>query len=158
MAGPRGALRGPRCDSRLEFAADVTGDSLYAVSLLRPQAGERRWTALGTDDNAPHRVFPDVSGYAVGTALELLAVVKDGVGTTWDNPRAPTRFDDFGAVFEIPLADPAASLNYIIHQPSGDSVPATREPGGDRSFVPAVSGEVWVLSGDPTIHTSRPAT
>ena len=63
---------------------------------------------------------------------------------------------DFGAVFEIPLADPAASLNYIIHQPSGDSVPATREPGGDRSFVPAVSPEVWIVSGDPTIHTSRP--
>ena len=82
--------------------------------------------------------------------------IADGVGTAWDQPRAPTRFDDFGAVFEIPLADPAASLNYIIHQPSGDSVPATREPGGDRSFVPAVSPEVWVVSGDPTIHTSRP--
>ncbi len=61
-----------------------------------------------------------------------------------------------GAVFKIPLADPAASLNYVIHQPSGDSVPATREPGGDRSFVPAVSPEVWVVSGDPTIHTSKP--
>jgi hypothetical protein len=150
-------------------------------------------------------VYPDVSGYAVGTSLELAAVVRDnaghlstaraattvvapagggglatlhyhrddgdyagwglhlwgdaiaeGVGTTWDNPRPPMRFDGFGAVFEIPLADPAASLNYIIHQPSGDSVPATREPGGDRSFVPAVSPEVWVVSGDPTIHTSKP--
>jgi alpha-amylase len=196
----------PQVSGRPEVDADVTGGSLYAVSFYARPAGEHRWTALGTDDNAPYRVFPDVSGYAVGTALELLAVVKDGaghvasarasttvaaapggggglatlhyrradgiyanwglhlwgdaiadgVGTTWDQPRAPTRFDDFGAVFEIPLADPAASLNYIIHQPSGDSVPTTREPGGDRSFVPAVSREVWVVSGDATIHTSRP--
>jgi alpha-amylase len=35
-------------------------------------------------------------------------------------------------------------------------VPTTREPGGDRSFVPAVSPEVWVVSGDPTIHTTQP--
>jgi alpha-amylase len=196
----------PQVSGRPEVTATVTGDSLYAVSFYARPAGERRWTALGTDDSAAYRVFPDVSGYAVGTALELLAVVKDGaghvasargsttvaaapgggggvatlhyhradgnytgwglhlwgdaiadgVGTTWESPRAPTRFDDFGAVFEIPLSDPAASLNYIIHQPSGDSVPATREPGGDRSYVPAVSPEVWVVSGDPTIHTSRP--
>jgi alpha-amylase len=209
MSAPGIALTvAPQVSGRPEVAAQVAGDSLYAVSFYARRAGERRWTALGTDDNAPYRVFPDVSGYAVGTELELLAVVKDGaghvasarasttvaaapgggggvatlhyhradgnytgwglhlwgdaiadgVGTTWDSPRAPTRFDEFGAVFEIPLADPAASLNYIIHQPSGDSVPATREPGGDRSFVPAVSPEVWVVSGDPTIHTTPPAT
>jgi alpha-amylase len=191
---------------RPEVAADVTGDSLYQVSFYATSGG--RLTPLGTDDNAPYRVFPDLSAYAPGTSLRLLAVAKDnaghvstahatttvvaaqgggggvatihyhradgnyagwglhlwgdaiaeGVGTTWDAPRAPTRTDDFGDVFEIPLADPAASLNYIIHQPSGDNVPTTREPGGDRSFVPAVSPEVWVLSGDPTIYTSRPPT
>ena len=43
---------------------------------------------------------------------------------TWDKPRAPTRTDDFGLVFEIPLADAAASVNYIIHKPLGDSGPA----------------------------------
>ena len=190
--------------ARPQVAADVSGNSLYQVSFYARPAGGG-WTLLGTDDNAPYRVYPDVSGYAVGTSLELAAVARDnaghvsaaratttvvaptgggglatlhyhrddgnyagwglhlwgdsiaeGVGTTWDSPRPPTRFDDFGAVFEIPLADPAASLNYIIHQPSGDSVPTTREPGGDRSFVPAVNPEVWVVSGDPTIHTSRP--
>ena len=196
----------PRVSGRPEVAADVDGRSLYQVSFYARTAADERWRLLGTDDNRPYRVFPDVSGYAAGTRLSLLAVVRDnaghvssaraattvvappqgsagvatlhyrradgayagwglhlwgdalaeGVGTSWDQPRPPTRFDDFGAVFEIPLADPAASLNYIIHQPSGDSVPATREPGGDRSFVPAVSPEVWVVSGDPTIHTTRP--
>ena len=82
--------------------------------------------------------------------------IADGVGTTWDKPRAPTRTDDFGLVFEIPLADAAASVNYIIHKPSGDSVPDSREPGGDRSFVPAVNREVWVVAGDPTIHPTPP--
>ncbi|HEX7300031.1 MAG TPA: alpha-amylase family glycosyl hydrolase [Solirubrobacteraceae bacterium] len=197
----------PEVSGRPEVDADVTGASLYQVSFYA-RAGSGPWKPLGTDDNAPYRVFPDLSGYTAGTSLSLLAVAKDnaghvsqaratttvvaapgggggtatihyhradgtyagwglhlwgdaiaeGVGTTWDSPRAPTRFDDFGAVFEIPLADPAASLNYIIHQPSGDSVPTTREPGGDRSFVPAVSPEVWVVSGDPTIHTTRPPT
>ena len=205
-AAPAIALKvAPEVSGRPEVKANVTGDSLYQVSFYA-RAGDGPWTPLGTDDNAPYRVFPDVSGYAVGTTLELLAVAKDnaghvssargsstvaaapgggggvatlhyhredgnytgwglhlwgdaiadGVGTTWDHPRAPTRFDDFGAVFEIPLADAAPALNYIIHQPAGDSVPTTREPGGDRSFVPAVSQEVWVVSGDPAIHTSRP--
>ena len=185
---------------RPEIDAAVHGTSLYQVSFYA------NGTLLGTDDSAPYRVFPDVSGYAPGTRLALMAVAKDnaghtsvargattivapptgsagtatihyrrsagdytgwglhlfgdaiadGVGTAWDSPRPLTRFDDFGAVFEIPLSDPAASLSYIIHQPSGDNVPATREPGGDRSFVPAVSPEVWVNQGDATIHTTRP--
>jgi alpha-amylase len=206
-AAPALTLRvDPQVTGRPEVAAELTGDSLYQVSFYA-RKGSGPWTPLGTDDNAPYRVFPDLSGYAPGTALTLLAVAKDnaghvsqaratttvvapqgggagvatihyrrgdgnyagwglhlwgdaiaeGVGTTWDSPRAPTRFDDFGAVFVIPLADPAASLNYIVHQPSGDNVPTTREPGGDRSFVPAVSPEVWVVSGDPTIHTTPPS-
>jgi alpha-amylase len=205
QAAPAIALRvDPQVSGRPQVAADVSGDSLYQVSFHARTAGGR-WTLLGTDDNAPYRVYPDLSGYAVGTSVELAAVVRDnaghvsaaratttvvapagggglatihyhrddgnyagwglhlwgdaiaeGVGTTWDSPRPPTRFDGFGAVFEIPLADPTASLNYIIHQPNGDSVPATREPGGDRSFVPATSPDVWVVSGDPTIHTSKP--
>jgi hypothetical protein len=28
--------------------------------------------------------------------------------------------------------------------------------GGDRAFVPAISREVWLKQGDPTIYTSRP--
>jgi glycosidase len=196
----------PQVSGRPEVAAEVGGASLYQVSFYASAGGPL--TPLGTDDNAPYRVFPDLSSYAPGTTLRLLAVAKDnaghvataratttvvaaqgggggtaivhyhradnayagwglhlwgdaiaeGVGTAWDAPRPPTRTDDFGDVFEIPLADAAASLNYIIHQPSGDTVPTTREPGGDRSFVPAVSPEVWVVSGDPTIHTTRPPT
>jgi alpha-amylase len=204
-AAPAVALNvAAQVSGRPQVQADVNGASLYQVSFYA-RRGSGPWTPLGTDDNAPYRVFPDLSSYAPGTSLTFLAVAKDnaghvaqaratttvvaaqggggtatihyrradgnytgwglhlwgdaiaeGVGTTWDSPRPPTRFDAFGAVFEIPLADPAAALNYIIHQPSGDSVPTTREPGGDRSFVPAVSPEVWVIAGDATIHTTPP--
>jgi alpha-amylase len=82
--------------------------------------------------------------------------IADGVGTTWDHPRPPTRFDDFGAVFEIPLADAAPAVNYIIHKPAGDTVPTSREPGGDRAFSPEAHREIWVVAGDPTIHFTRP--
>ena len=190
--------------NRPEVSADVAPASLYQVSFYARTG--RHWKLLGTDDNAPYRVFPDVSGYEPGTTLRLKAVAKDvggrvgaarattevvappgggagiatihyhrpdgvyddwglhlwgdaiaeGVGTSWDSPRQPTRFDDFGAVFEIPLADAAAALNYIIHKPSGDTVPTSREPGGDRSFVPELHREVWVVAGDPTIHFTEP--
>jgi alpha-amylase len=35
-------------------------------------------------------------------------------------------------------------------------VPETREPGGDRSFVPLDSVNVWIKQGDPTVYTSKP--
>jgi len=76
--------------------------------------------------------------------------------TAWGAPRAPTAIDDFGARFEIPLVDDTKPLSYIIHLPGRDDVPTGREPGGDRSFIPVDSPEVWVVQGDPTIHTSRP--
>jgi alpha-amylase len=140
--------------TRLQLAA-VVKDNAGHVSVAR---GATTVTAAepgqaGTAVIHYHRADGDYAGWGLHLWGDAIA---DGAGTTWDAPRAPTRFDAFGAVFEIPLADPAASLNYIIHQPSGDSVPATREPGGDRSFVPAVSPEVWVVNGDPTIHTSPP--
>ena len=133
------------------MAKDNAGHTSFAsatTTVVAPQGG-----GAGNATLHYHRddgVYTDWGLHLWGDAI------AEGVGTSWDKPRAPTRFDDFGAVFEIPLADAAAALNYIIHKPSGDSVPSTREPGGDRAFVPAVSREVWINSGDPTIHTTRP--
>ena len=63
-----------------------------------------------------------------------------------------------GACYEIPLVDDTKAVNFIMHQPGGDTVPTTREPGGDRSFVPIDTPEIWLKAGDPTIYTSQPAT
>ncbi len=76
----------------------------------------------------------------------------------WDKPWPVTRVEDGWGVYEIPLQDDTQAVNFIMHQASGDSVPDTREPGGDRTFVPLQSTEVWLKAGDTTIYTSQPAT
>jgi alpha-amylase len=75
---------------------------------------------------------------------------------TWDHPFQRTGMDAFGAVYAIPLTDDTKAVNFIMHLPSGDSVPATREPGGDRSFVPLDHPEIWLKQGDPTVYFSQP--
>jgi alpha-amylase len=35
-------------------------------------------------------------------------------------------------------------------------VPTTREPGGDRSFLPIDHPQVWIVQGDPAVHTTAP--
>jgi hypothetical protein len=47
-------------------------------------------------------------------------------------------------------------VNFIVHKPGEDTVPTTREPGGDRSFVPVDHPEIWLKQGDPTIYYSPP--
>ena len=75
----------------------------------------------------------------------------------WDKPWPRTGVVDGWAVYDIPLVDATKPVNFIMHLPSGDSVPDTREPGGDRSFVPLDSPEVWIVQGDPTVYTSEPS-
>jgi len=75
----------------------------------------------------------------------------------WDNPWPRTAVVDGWAVYDIPLVDATKPVNFILHLPGGDSVPTTREPGGDRSFVPLDTPEVWIRQGDPTVYTSDPS-
>jgi alpha-amylase len=80
--------------------------------------------------------------------------VRDDVLATvaWDKPFQRTGMDAFGAVYEIPLEDDTKPVNFIMHLPSGDSVPSTREPGGDRSFVPLDHPHIYLRQGDPAIY------
>ncbi len=77
-------------------------------------------------------------------------------GIDWNTPMPPTRIVDGWAQFDIALTSDTEAVNFIIHTPGGDTVPTTREPGGDRSFVPVDAAQVWIVQGDPTVHTSRP--
>ena len=74
----------------------------------------------------------------------------------WDKPFQRTGMDAFGAVYEIPLVDDTKPVNFIMHLPSGDSVPSTREPGGDRSFVPLDHPQIWLKAGDPAVYFAQP--
>jgi hypothetical protein len=83
-------------------------------------------------------------------AEEVLAAVA------WETPWPLTAVEGGWARYEIPLADDTQPVNFILHLPSGDVVPDSREPGGDRSFVPLDHPEIWLVQGDPTVHTSQP--
>jgi alpha-amylase len=82
--------------------------------------------------------------------------VEPGVlaNVAWDKPFQRTGTDAFGAVYAIPLKDDTKPVNFIMHLPSGDSVPSTREPGGDRSFVPLDHPHIYLRQGDPAIYFS----
>jgi glycosidase len=66
---------------RLEVRADVAGDSFYEVTFLA-RVGTGRWQDIGTDDNAPYRVFHDVSDVPPGTTIQYRAVVLDNAHHT----------------------------------------------------------------------------
>jgi alpha-amylase len=191
----------------VEVRSDVAGAGFYQVTFAVRIGDDTEWRLLGTDDNAPHRVYFDAGDLATGTPLEFRAVLLDnagntasatstavvapprvpidtavihynrpagdytdwglhlwgdaiaeGVATDWCAPRTFDGVDDYGAFFEIPLRDDTKAVNFIVHKPCGDEVPATREPGGDRSFVPMNNPEIWLKQGDPTVYFERPPT
>lgn len=66
---------------RAAISATLSGgavNGLREVTIAYRPVGTSAWTVLGTDDNAPYRVFHDVSGFAKGTLLEYRAIVKEG--------------------------------------------------------------------------------
>ncbi|MGZ4609219.1 MAG: alpha-amylase family glycosyl hydrolase [Actinomycetes bacterium] len=65
---------------RAEIGVAADRDAFSQVSFAYRTAGSTAWTLLGTDDNAPYRVFQDVGGMAKGTLLEYRAVLKDSSG------------------------------------------------------------------------------
>jgi hypothetical protein len=79
------------------------------------------------------------------------------VETEWHAPFPWTRIEDGWAVYVIPLRDDTKQVNFVIHLPSGDSVPDSREPGFEQSFIPLQNPAVWMIQGDATVYTSKPA-
>ena len=65
---------------RAEIGAAIPDNTFAQVSFLARPVGTTAWTKLGTDDNAPYRVFQDVGTMAKGTLLEYRAVAKDSAG------------------------------------------------------------------------------
>jgi pullulanase-type alpha-1,6-glucosidase len=65
---------------RAEIGAATPGSGFAQVSFAVRPVGTGAWTLIGTDDNAPYRVFHDVTGYPQGTMLEYRAVLKDASG------------------------------------------------------------------------------
>jgi glycosidase len=190
----------------VEVRAVATPDHPNYVVTFYRSVDDGAWTAIGTDDSSPvYTAFDDTTGLADDTVVRYKAVLQyapgrtvesatrsvtvsatpvatatvhyrrpagdyadwglhlwgdaiaDGVATEWGAPRQrETDLDDFGAVYKIPLKDDTKPVNFIMHRPGGDVVPDTREPGGDRSFVPIDHPEIWLLQGDPKVYFSEP--
>lgn len=62
---------------RAEVGAAVPGGAFAEVTFLQRPVGTSTWTPIGTDDNAPYRVFHDVTGTAKGTLVEYRMLAKD---------------------------------------------------------------------------------
>src|SRR5215210_3941177 len=65
--------------ARMEVTADLGGDSLYEVT-FRARVGNGEFHPIGTDDNAPYRVFHDIWDLEPGTRVQYKAVVLDNAG------------------------------------------------------------------------------
>ena len=182
----------------------------HVVAFERSVAGGA-WTPIGSDDSSPaYVVFDDISGLALatGTQIRYRAILTEPDGTTvmsairtveqapppvttavlrywrpagdyagwglhmwgdavadsvlaqiaWEAPWPFSAVENGWARYDIALKDDTKPVNFIMHLPSGDSVPSTREPGGDRSFIPSANPQVWIKQGDPTVYPSQPAT
>ncbi|GAA1424647.1 pullulanase-type alpha-1,6-glucosidase [Streptomyces thermospinosisporus] len=65
--------------------------------------------------------------------------------TDWAKPLEPVKTDSYGAVFEVPLAEGATSLSYIVHKGDEKDLPT------DQALDLTASGhEVWLLNGQET--------
>ncbi|WP_439812367.1 pullulanase-type alpha-1,6-glucosidase [Streptomyces sp. P9-2] len=72
--------------------------------------------------------------------------------TDWSKPLEPVKTDAYGAVFEVPLAEGATSLSYILHKGDEKDLPT------DRSLDLKANGhEVWLVSGQEKYLLPQPA-
>ncbi len=66
----------------------------------------------------------------------------------WHRPLAPEAFDDFGAVFHVPVGDDAVGLRYVLHRGDEKDLP------DDQRLDLTVTREVWLRAG--TVAPVRP--
>jgi pullulanase-type alpha-1,6-glucosidase len=98
---------------RTEIGVSVPENAVAEVTFAYRPVGTSQWHRLGTDDNAPYRVFHDTSGLAKGTLVEYRSVLRDSSGnfsatSTYGvvGDPAPTGGDDGGGVG--PVTQPGA--------------------------------------------------
>ncbi|MFN8168638.1 MAG: alpha-amylase family glycosyl hydrolase [Candidatus Nanopelagicales bacterium] len=102
-------------EGRTPVGVDLPRADFAQATVSWRTVGGSRWTRLGTDDNAPYRVFHDVSSLPKGTIVEYRVVVKDhdgdlGVASSW------------GVVGKAPVVIPPVGP---VTQPSAVAVPGS---------------------------------
>jgi pullulanase-type alpha-1,6-glucosidase len=106
-----------------------------------------RGGALGLATLHYHRPDGDYGDYTSNDFNDFwgLHTWGDAADPGWTTPRKPTRFDEFGPVFDVELINDRTVFGYLFHR--GD----TKDPGQDQALnVTEVGYEVWQLQGaDP---------
>jgi pullulanase-type alpha-1,6-glucosidase len=120
-----GAVVGGRAEIRVSVPENALADVTFAY---RP-VGTTQWRRLGTDDNAPYRVFHDTSGLAKGTLVEYRAVLRDSSG----NYSATSTYGIVGD--PGPAGEPGDGGVGQVTQPEAVSVP------GDHNDVMGCPGD-----------------
>ncbi len=124
---------------RAEVAASVPSNEWAEVSFAVRPVGTQDWTYLGTDDNAPYRVFHDADAYPAGTLLEYRTVLEDLAGKR--------SADSTSAVVGVPAppaggggAGPGDDGGVVapVDQPDAVSVPGSH--GSEMGCAEAISG------------------
>jgi len=120
VAAPKATLTLPASGvgGRAEVSAIVDTDTFAQATFLYRPVGTSAWKTVGTDDNAPFRVYHDVSGLPIGSVLEYRVVVKDAAGRVAADGGWSTVVKATGPAPEAALGDP-------VTQPSAVSVPGT---------------------------------
>jgi len=151
---PAAAARG-----RIEVGAEVGGGSFYEVT-FQARAGDGSWTPIGTDDNAPYRVFHDVSGRRTGTALQYKAVVLDNRGHTRTSDTRKTAVPAPAITIEAPAegakvrgtvqlratVDPERATHVVSFERSVDAGPWTAIGNDDSSPAYVVLDDISGLA------------
>ncbi|MFI5708425.1 pullulanase-type alpha-1,6-glucosidase [Kribbella sp. NPDC051620] len=107
---------GAAVSGRAEIAAAVPANTPVTVTFGYRPVGTTAWQRLGTDDNAPYRVFQDVSKLPKGTLLEYRAVLKDASGNY-------SVSGSYGIVGDAPAPTPGGGGQDPVSQPANVSVP-----------------------------------
>jgi glycosidase len=143
-------LAGGGAYGRTEVRADVHASTFAQTTFLWRKVGERAWHDLGTDDNAPFRVFHDVSGLPLATPIEYRAIVKDAAGrvagdsSTTQVVKPPTQ--------TVPeLGDPPAT------QPGSVAIAGTlnSEQGCAADWLPDCAAAQMTLDGNDKIWKKK---
>lgn len=93
-----------------------------------------------------HRADGDYAGWGLHTWTGA------ATPTDWTKPLEPVRTDAYGAVYEVPLAEGATSLSYILHKGDDKDLPT------DQSLDLTANGhEVWLLNGQEKYLLPQPA-
>jgi pullulanase-type alpha-1,6-glucosidase len=103
---------------RTPVGVSVPANALATVSVGWRVAGATSWTPLGSDDNAPYRVFHDTTGLADGTLVEYRSVLRDSSG----NRAATSTY----AIVGVPAAAGGSTGGVgPVTQPDAVSVPGS---------------------------------